>query len=231
MVGRSYSSSSSSSPFSSGYSGAKTTSSKNTSKSTVGGGGGGGNSAKENYRTGSAYQSTAKKASTISKKNTIKQDMIDFANYSYQKPTGLGKFSPLVQFMDITGIGKKTHEINKQYYIDNVIGKTNPVTGKAYSANITEYQNYLKSRNAGTIDAMGRSIVQGGDGGNQQQVQIPTQTPTQTLIEQEEEMKKKKRSALGIGYGGSQRTILTASIGDETEANVSKTILGGGIKA
>jgi hypothetical protein len=78
---------------------------------------------------------------------------------------------------------------------------------------------------------MGRSIVQGGDGGNQQQVQIPTQTPTQTLIEQEEEMKKKKRSALGIGYGGSQRTILTASIGDETEANVSKTILGGGIKA
>ena len=226
MAGRSYSSS----PFSSGYSGAKTTSSNNTPKNTVGGGGGGGNSAGENYRTGSAYQSTAKKASAISKKNTIKQEMTDFANYSYQKPTGLGKFSPLVQFMDITGIGKKVHEINKQYYVDNVIGKTNPVTGKAYSANVSEYQNYLKGRNAGTIDAMGRSIVQGGGGENQQQVQQQVQQQ-QVQTSLQEEIKKKKRTVLGTNYGGSQRTILTSVIGDETEANVSKTILGGGIKA
>jgi hypothetical protein len=39
---------------------------------------------------------------------------------------------------------------------------------------------------------------------------------------------KQKQAALGSGYGS--KTILTSSVGDENEANVSKTILGGGKK-
>lgn len=225
MAGKSYSSSS---PFSSGYSGAKTTSSKKSSSSNT-----------NNRERGADRNRSQTVSSSVKNKNTTslnianqKKDAEAFKNYSYQKPSGLGKFSPLVQFMDITGIGKKTFELNKSYYEKNVIGKINPATGKAYSANINEYQNYLKGRNAGTIDAMGRTIVRGDGGGDQMQTQTPPIQPLQTtVLETEEEKKKKKRSALGIGYGGSQKTILSSVIGDETEANVSKTILGGGIKA
>lgn len=204
--------------------------SSNKSKSTKSSGG---NSNRESYRTGSSYQSSGKKASSISQKNAIKKEMNDFANYSYQKPQGLAKFSPVAQFFDITGIGKKAHEVNKAYYQKNVIGKTNPATGKPYSASITEYKNYLKGRTAGTLDAMGRTILSGGNDKNttptiMAEAQAPVQTPTQTVAQAEEEIKPKKAKIIGSGYG--QQNILSSASGVEDEANVSRTVLGGGVK-
>ena len=58
-----------------------------------------------------------------------KRDAEAFKNYSYTKPTGLAKFSPIAQVMDITGIGKKTFEVNKSYYERNVKGKAKPGGG------------------------------------------------------------------------------------------------------
>ena len=89
----------------------------------------------------------------------------DFANYTYQKPTGLAKYNLLAQAFDITGLGKKTHEVNKSYYTKNVIGKINPKTNKPYSANVQEYKDYLAGRGSGEIDAYGRTISKGGNGG------------------------------------------------------------------
>ena len=121
---------------------------------------------------------------------------------------------------------QKSFEINRAYFQKNVAGKL------GYQNTVADYQRYITGRGQGTLDAMGRTIAKGDGGGNQMQTQTPqTQPPQTTVPETEEETKKKKRSALGIGYGSSQKTILTSEIGDETEANVSKTILGGGIKA
>jgi hypothetical protein len=122
------------------------------------------------------------------------------------------------------GLRQKTFEINRDYFQKNVVGKL------GFQNTLADYKRYITGRGQGTLDAMGRTIAKGDGGGNQMQTQTP-QPPQTTVPETEEEAKKKKRSALGIGYGGSQRTILTSSIGDEAEANVSKTILGGGIKA
>ena len=137
--------------------------SKSTSKSTS-------SSSSNNRERGADRNRSQTILSSVRNRNTTslniskqKKDAQSFKDYSYQKPSGLGRFSPIVQFLDITGIGKKTHEINKKYYTENVIGKINPTTGKAYSANVSEYQNYLKGRNAGTIDAMGRRIAQRRD--------------------------------------------------------------------
>jgi len=120
---------------------------------------------KVKYQTSSTGKANAKKAAAIKAKNKIKQDMEDFANYTYQKPTGLAKYNLLAQALDVTGIGKKTFEVNKSYYTRNVIGKTNPKTGKPYSANVQEYKDYLAGRGSGDLDAMGRTITRDNDGG------------------------------------------------------------------
>lgn len=185
-----------------------------------------GNSARESYRTSSSYQSSGKKASAITERQSIKKEMTDFANYSYQPPK---TFSPTVNL--IAGlVGEKGFNVNKDYYTKNVIGKTNPLTGKAYSGSITDFQSYMRGRGSGTLDAMGRTILSGGNDRNQN---VTTQTQQQTAqtptpVETEEDIKKKRTTILGSGYG--QRTMLTSASGDESEANVSKTILGGTVR-
>lgn len=184
-----------------------------------------GNSARESYRTSSSYQSSGKKASAITERQSIKKEMTDFANYSYQPPK---TFSPTVNL--IAGlVGEKGFNVNKDYYTKNVIGKTNPKTGKAYSGSIADYQSYMKGRGSGTLDAMGRTVLSGGNDRNTAPtIMAEAQAPVQTVAQVEEEIKPKKAKIIGSGYG--QRTILTGSSGDESEANVSKTVLGGGVK-
>jgi len=141
-----------------------TNNSGRTSSTSGSGGGSGYTSSRESYRTSNAYKAEAKKAAEIAKANKIKQDMVNFKNYSYTSP----KFVPSIigTGLDKLGISKKAFEVNKSYYERNVIGKINPATGKAYSASIEEYQGYLKGRSGGNLDAMGREIV-GGNGSGQ----------------------------------------------------------------
>ena len=77
---------------------------------------------RESYKTSNAYKVEAKKAAKISKANKIKQDMVDFKNYSYTPP----KFVPsIVGSVSSKLFGKKSFEVNKSYYEKNLIGKTN----------------------------------------------------------------------------------------------------------
>lgn len=60
-------------------------------------------------------------------------------------------------------------------------------------------------------------------------IQVIEPTAPQTVVsEAPTDITAQKKAAMGSGYGS--KTILTSSGGDETEANVSKTILGGGKK-
>ena len=109
--------------FSSGNSGAKKTS---TSFS-----GGGGSNDRETYRT--TTYTTTKVSEATKRRNQLaldlqkqKQDATAFKNYTYEPPTGLKAFSPIAQVLNITGLGKKTFEVNKSYYERNVIGKAKP---------------------------------------------------------------------------------------------------------
>jgi len=173
---------------------------------------------KVKYQTSSTGKANAKKAAEIKAKNKIKQDMIDFKNYEYQKPTGLGKFNLLTQALDITGLGKKSHEINKSYYERNVIGKTNLKTGKAYSANIQEYKDYLKSRNAGDIDAMGRSIARDGDNNSGTNFVVEKNVGGKTILTTERKVAKdaeakKEYDERTTKKRGRRKTIKTGSLG------------------
>ena len=218
MVGKSYSSSS---PFSSGYSGAKTTSSKKSSSSKT-------------TSTPNPHTSSGSSKTSVASSNQIKASAEKVALATgkskldnYQLPKADTPFFLLNLGLNMAqGLRQKSFEINRAYFQKNVAGKL------GYQNTFADYQRYITGRSQGTLDAMGRTIAKGDGGGNQMQTQTPpTQPPQTTVPETEEETKKKKRSALGIGYGGNQRTILTSVVGDETEANVSKTILGGGIKA
>ena len=222
MAGISYSSSSSSSPFSSGYSGAKTTSSKKSSASKTT------NTPNPHTSSGSSKTSVASSSQikTSAEKVALATGKSKLDNY--QLPKANTPFFLLNLGLNaVQNLRQKSFEINRAYFQKNVAGKL------GYQNTFADYQRYITGRGQGTLDAMGRTIAKGDGGGNQIQTQTPaTQPPPQTTVpETEEETKKKKRSALGIGYGSSQKTILTSEIGDETEANVSKTILGGGIKA
>ena len=216
MVGKSYSSSS---PFSSGYSGAKTTSSKKSSSSKT--------TSTPNPHTSSGSSTTSVASSSQIKSSAEKVALA--TGQSKLQNYQIGKADTPFFLLNLglnmaQGLRQKTFEINRDYFQKNVAGKL------GFQNTLADYQRYITGRGQGTLDAMGRTIAKGDGGGNQMQTQTP-QPPQTTVPETEEETKKKKRSALGIGYGGSQRTILTSAIGDEAEANVSKTILGGGIKA
>jgi len=139
-----------------------TNNSGRTSSTSGSGGGSGYTPSRESYRTSNAYKAEAKKAAEIAKANKIKQDMVDFKNYSYTPP----KFVPsIVGSVASKLFGKKSFEVNKSYYEKNLIGKTNLATGKAYSASIDDYKSYMSARGSGSIDAMGREIVGGNGGG------------------------------------------------------------------
>ncbi len=114
--------------------------------------------------------------------------MVDFANYTYKPP----EFIPsIVGNIYSKTIGEKTFNVNKAYYERNVIGKINPATGKAYSANVEEFQSYMKGRTGGTLDAMGRTISNNDNGGGSLVIEkniggktLLTTTPTTAEVSQ-----------------------------------------------
>ena len=211
--------------FSSGNSGAKKTS---TSFS-----GGGGNDNKENYRT--TTYTTTKVSEATKRRNQLaldlqkqKQDATAFKNYSYTKPTGLAKFSPIAQIMDITGLGKKGFEVNKSYYEKNVKGKAKP-GGGFYGASIEDFQGYMKGRGSGTVDAMGRTISNNDNGGGSYVVEkniggktLLTTTPTTAEVSQskaaqvEDSIELKKRRVKAKGRSPTIMTGVTGATGGLT---------------
>ena len=217
MAGKSYSSSS---PFSSGYSGAKKTSSQKSSSYKT--------TSTPNPHTNSGSSTTSVATSSQIKSSAQKTALATGQSQlnNYKLPKADTPFFLLNLGLNMAqGLRQKSFEINRDYFQKNVAGKL------GFQNTLADYQRYITGRGQGTLDAMGRTISQGDGGGNQIQTQTQTTTQTPVTEPEEEDIKKKKRSALGIGYGANQKTILQSVKGDETEANISKTVLGGGIKA
>jgi hypothetical protein len=192
-----------------------------TTTTNITGGGGDSQDNKLNYLTSTKAKTNTKKAAEIKAKNKIKQDMVDFANYTYQPP----EFMPsLVGNVFASLVGEKTFEVNKAYYEKNVIGKMNPATGKPYSANIDEFKGYMKGRTGGTLDAMGRTIYRNDNDSGQVVIEkkiggntILTQTPTSAEVSQAkateqaaEDIETRKRR---VKAKGRSPTILTGVTG------------------
>jgi len=186
-------------------------STKNYSSPTTSSGGGGDNR-RENYRNTPAAKASAKKAATISKANKIKNDATSFDNYTYTAP----KLVPsiLAKALDVTGIAKKGFETNKAYYEKNVIGKNN------FTKSIDSYKDYMSKRGSGEIDAMGRTISGGGNGGNTQPGitkniggrTIQTTAPTTAEVSQSEAANA-DAAALKVKKRGRSQSIMTSSKG------------------
>ena len=186
---------------------------------------------KVNYQTSTIGKTNAKKAAAISKKNKIKKDMEDFANYTYEPP----KFVPsIVGTVFSKVLGEKTFNVNKEYYTKNVIGKTNPKTGEAYAGTIDDFKTYMKGRGSGELDAMGRTINnRDNDGGGRVVIKknvggstILTETKTEAektadaKADAEYDARKTKRK-------GRRMTILTSQSGASGNFVLGKrTLLG-----
>jgi len=186
---------------------------------------------KVNYQTSTIGKANAKKAAAISKRNKMKKDMEDFANYTYEPP----KFVPSVVGTVFSKVlGEKTFNVNKEYYTKNVIGKTNPKTGEAYAGTIDDFKTYMKGRGSGELDAMGRTINnRDNDGGGRVVIEknvggstILTETKTEAektadaKADAEYDARKTKRK-------GRRMTILTSQSGASGNFVLGKrTLLG-----
>ena len=179
----------------------------------------GGDNNRENYRNTPAAKASAKKAATISKANKIKNDATAFDNYTYTAP----KFAGSILAIALGGIGKKGFETNKAYYEKNVIGKNN------FTKSIDSYKDYMSKRGSGEIDAMGRAISGGGNGGNTQPgitkniggSTIQTTAPTTAEVSQSEAANA-DAAALKVKKRGRSASIMTSSKGViKTSANYS----------
>ena len=178
----------------------------------------GGDNNRENYRNTPAAKAAAKKAATNSKANKIKNDATAYDNYKYTK-----KFTPSILGMtlNVTGLAEKGFEANKAYYEKNVIGKNN------FTKSIDSYKSYMSKRGSGEIDAMGRAISGGGNGGNTQPgitkniggSTIQTTAPTTAEVSQSEAANA-DAAALKVKKRGRSQSIMTSAKG------VTKTSTG-----
>ena len=178
-----------------------------------GGEGGGQDDIRENYRNTPAAKASAKKAATISKANKIKDNAKAFDNYTYTKP----KFIPSIlgNILNSTGVLEKGFEVNKAYYEKNVMGKNN------FTKSIDSYKDYMSKRGSGKIDAMGRTISGGGEGGGNTQPgitkniggrTIQTTAPTEAEVSQSEAANA-DAAALKVKKRGRSQSIMTSSKG------------------
>jgi hypothetical protein len=175
---------------------------------------------RENYRNTPAAKASAKKAATISKANKIKNDATAFDNLKFTK-----KFTPSILGMtlNVTGLAEKGFYANKAYYEKNVIGKND------FTKSIDSYKDYMSKRGSGEIDAMGRAISGGGNGGNTQPgitkniggSTIQTTAPTTAEVSQSEAANA-DAAALKVKKRGRSQSIMTSSKGvTKTSANYS----------
>jgi hypothetical protein len=201
--------------------------SKSTSKTTTSSGGGGGQNS--NYNQYTAYtpaqvkSGKAKVTADITKDNATAFDNLKFTK----------KFTPSILGMtlNVTGLAEKGFYANKAYYEKNVIGKNN------FTKSIDSYKDYMSKRGSGEIDAMGRAISGGGNGGNTQPgitkniggSTIQTTAPTTAEVSQSEAANA-DAAALKVKKRGRSQSIMTSSQGvTKTSPNYSlgkKSLLG-----
>jgi hypothetical protein len=193
------------------------------------GGSGGGFTAADDIRQN--YQATSKtKISQKAKDKVItdqaKDNTNDFRNMKYEgskAPSLIGKA------LDFVGVSKKTFNVNKAYYEKNVVGKNN------FTKSPDDFKSYMNKRGRGEVDAMGRAISGGGDGGENTQPgitkniggrTIQTTAPTEAEVSQSEaanadaaalKVKKRGRSAsIMTGPKGVTRTSTDYSLGKKS---------------
>jgi len=203
---------------------------------------GGGDNNRETYRTSTTYQKSVtptvlQKSKEQLEKDKIKKQMEDFANYTYQEP----KFMPSIAGKIFSKLfGEKSFEVNKAYYTKNVIGKTNPITGKAYAGSIEDFQSYMRGRGMGTLDAMGRTVPQTSRRDdrriiNQVQQAAVNQAPAgPTTSEMSlstaafDTERTAAQEALAVKKRGRKETILTSTtgLGSTSPIVAKKTLLG-----
>ena len=112
------------------------------------------------------------------------------------------------------GARQKSFEVNRDYYQKNVVGKGD------YKNTFEDYERYIKGRGQGKLDAMGRTITQTDDGGNNQPVQqtivkkniggTEIQTTQEKLDEEKEDSQYDVRK---VKKKGRSKNILTSSKG------------------
>jgi hypothetical protein len=201
--------------------------SKSTSKTTTSSGSGGRQNS--NYNQYTAYTPAQVKSGKAKVTADITKDNATaFDNYKYTK-----KFTPSILGMtlNVTGLAEKGFYANKSYYEKNVMGKNN------FTKSIDSYKDYMSKRGSGEIDAMGRAISGGGNGGNTQPgitkniggSTIQTTAPTTAEVSQSEAANA-DAAALKVKKRGRSQSIMTSSQGvTKTSPNYSlgkKSLLG-----
>jgi hypothetical protein len=189
------------------------------------GGGGGGQGIYNQYTAYTPAQIKSGKAKVA--RDIAKDNATAFDNYTYTKP----KFIPSIigNILSDFGVLEKGFAVNKAYYEKNVIGKNN------FTKSIDSYKDYMSKRGRGEVDAMGRTISGGGNGGGNTQPgitkniggnTIQTTAPTEAEVSQSEaanadgaalKVKKRGRSAsIMTGPKGVTRTSTDYSLGKKS---------------
>ena len=189
------------------------------------------NNNKDTYRTTTQYKSTPVSGPTYAARKAAVETANAAAAFNNLKFTK--KFTPSILGMtlNVTGLAEKGFEANKAYYEKNVIGKNN------FTKSIDSLKSYMSKRGSGEIDAMGRAISGGGNGGNTQPgitkniggSTIQTTAPTTAEVSQSEAANA-DAAALKVKKRGRSQSIMTSSQGvTKTSPNYSlgkKSLLG-----
>ena len=185
-----------------------------------------GNSGRESGAATNRTQKVSTKAKAKVAKDIVKDNAKAFDNYTYTKP----KFIPSIlgNILAATGVLEKGFAVNKAYYEKNVMGKNN------FTKSVDSYKDYMSKRGRGEIDAMGKSISGGGNGGNTQPGitkniggnTIQTTAPTEAEVSQSEaanadaaalKVKKRGRSMMMMsGAKGVTKTSVDYSLGKKS---------------
>jgi len=145
-------------------------------------------------------------------KNPAKNNATSFDNLKYEgskAPSFIGKT------FDYIGVSEKAFNTNKAYYEKNVVGKNN------FTKSPDDFKSYMSKRGRGEVDAMGRAISSGGDGGGNTQYgitkniggsTIQTTAPTEAEVSQSEAANA-DAAALKVKKRGRSQSIMTGSKG------------------
>jgi len=174
------------------------------------------NTGNNNRESGAATNRTQKVSAKAKAKVTAdiaKDNATAFKNLKY---TGSNAPSILGKILDATGVSKNTFNTNLSLYKKSVMNKN------GFKESEKDFKRYMAARGAGTIDAYGNKIQQGGGGAadNQPTVikkniggnTIQTTAPTEAEVSQSETANA-DAAALKVKKRGRSRSIMTSSQG------------------
>ena len=167
--------------------------------------------------------------------NKVKADKgrDDLTNYQVKKVGGVGVIPFVMNAAQ--GLRQKTFEVNRDFFRNKVLTSKNR---GGYTDTLDSYSAYMKARGAGTIDAYGNPLSQGGGNDNNNTLVSGVVTndgivgsnamKTPEEIKKEEEKKNKTSGIILAKRRGRSDTILTGSTGltDEDTLINRRTLLG-----